>query len=156
MSAMKQVWKRHWRRSRLRYKPRVQWQSMSDTNGLITLPSRYSVEETLTRLEQLLQEKGIKLFAVIDHSGEAEKAGLKMPPTKVAIFGSPKAGTPLMVAVPSIAIDLPLKLLIAEDANGNVSVSWNAPEYVAARHGLPQELIANIAVIDKLAAAIAG
>ncbi|HLH35229.1 MAG TPA: DUF302 domain-containing protein [Alloacidobacterium sp.] len=129
---------------------------MSDTNGLITLPSRYSVEETLTRLEQLLQEKGIKLFAVIDHSGEAEKAGLKMPPTKVAIFGSPKAGTPLMVAVPSIAIDLPLKLLIAEDANGNVSVSWNAPEYVAARHGLPQELIANIAVIDKLAAAIAG
>ncbi len=129
---------------------------MSDTNGLITLPSRYSVEETLTRLEQLLQEKGIKLFAVIDHSGEAEKAGLEMPPTKVAIFGSPKAGTPLMVAVPSIAIDLPLKLLIAEDANGNVSVSWNAPEYVAARHGLPQELIANIAVIDKLAAAIAG
>ncbi len=129
---------------------------MSDTNGLITLPSRYSVEETLTRLEQLLQEKGIKLFAVIDHSGEAEKAGLKMPTTKVAIFGSPKAGTPLMVAVPSIAIDLPLKLLIAEDANGNVSVSWNAPEYVAARHGLPQELIANIAVIDKLAAAIAG
>jgi uncharacterized protein (DUF302 family) len=129
---------------------------MSDTNGLITLPSRYSVEETLTRLEQLLQEKGINLFAVIDHSGEAEKAGLKMPPTKVAIFGSPKAGTPLMVAVPSIAIDLPLKLLIAEDANGNVSVSWNAPEYVAARHGLPQELIANIAVIDKLAAAIAG
>ncbi len=129
---------------------------MSDTNGLITLPSRYSVEETLTRLEQLLQEKGIKLFAVIYHSGEAEKAGLKMPPTKVAIFGSPKAGTPLMVAVPSIAIDLPLKLLIAEDANGNVSVSWNAPEYVAARHGLPQELIANIAVIDKLAAAIAG
>lgn len=129
---------------------------MSDTNGLVTIPSRYSVDETVKRLEHLLQEKGIKLFTLIDHSGEAEKAGLKMPPTKVAIFGSPKAGTPLMLATPSIAIDLPLKLLIAEDTNGSVSVSWNAPAYLAARHGLPQDLIANIAVIEKLADAVAG
>lgn len=129
---------------------------MSDTNGLVTIPSRYSVDETVKRLEHLLQEKGIKLFALIDHSGEAEKAGLKMPPTKVAIFGSPKAGTPLMLATPSIAIDLPLKLLIAEDTNGRVSISWNAPAYLAARHGLPQDLIANIAVIEKLADAVAG
>ena len=129
---------------------------MSDANGIVTIPSRYSVDETVARLEHLLQEKGVKLFALVDHSGEAEKAGLKMPKTKVAIFGSPKAGTPLMLATPSIAIDLPLKLLIAEDTNGSVSVSWNAPAYLAARHGVPQDLLANIAVIEKLAATIAG
>ncbi|HSY71968.1 MAG TPA: DUF302 domain-containing protein [Alloacidobacterium sp.] len=129
---------------------------MTDANGIVVLPSRYSVDETVARLEHLLQEKGVKLFALVDHSGEAEKAGLKMPKTKVAIFGSPKAGTPLMLATPSIAIDLPLKLLIAEDTNGSVSVSWNAPAYLAARHGVPQDLLANIAVIEKLAATIAG
>jgi uncharacterized protein (DUF302 family) len=129
---------------------------MTDANGIVVLASRYSVDETVARLEHLLQEKGVKLFALVDHSGEAEKAGLKMPNTKVAIFGSPKAGTPLMVATPSIAIDLPLKLLIAEDTNGSVSVSWNAPAYLAVRHGVPQDLLANIAVIEKLAAAIAG
>lgn len=129
---------------------------MTDVNGMGSIPSRYSVDELVARLENLLREKGIKLFALIDHSGEAEKAGLKMPPTKVAIFGSPKAGTPLMLAIPSIAIDLPLKLLIAQDTNGAVSVCWNAPAYLASRHGLPQEFIANIAVVEKLAAAIAG
>lgn len=128
---------------------------MTDANGIVSIPSRYSVDETVTRLEQLLQEKGIQLFALIDHSGEAEKAGFQMPPTKLAIFGSPKAGTPLMLATPSIAIDLPLKLLIAEDKNGSVSISWNAPAYLAERHQLPQDLLANIAVIEKLAAAIA-
>ncbi len=130
---------------------------MTDTaSGIVTIPSRYSVDETVKRLEQTLAEKGIKLFTLVDHSGEAEKAGLKMPPTKVAIFGSPKAGTPLMLAAPSIALDLPMKLLIAEDTNGSVSVSWNAPAYLAARHKLPQDLLASIAVIEKLAAAIAG
>lgn len=128
---------------------------MTDTNGLVTIPSHYSVDETLNRLEKILAEKGVKLFSVVDHSGEAEKAGLKMPPTKVAIFGSPKAGTPLMLATPSIAIDLPLKVLIAEDTNGSVSVSWNAPAYLTARHGLPQDLVAVIAVVEKLAAAVA-
>ncbi|HVW76586.1 MAG TPA: DUF302 domain-containing protein [Alloacidobacterium sp.] len=128
---------------------------MTDTNGIISIPSRYSVEETVDRLKHLLQEKGIQLFAVVDHSGEAAKVGLRMPPTKLAIFGSPKAGTPLMLATPSIAIDLPLKILIAEDKSGSVSVSWNAPAYLAARHQLPQDLVANIAVIEKLAAAIA-
>ena len=131
---------------------------MADTSGVVTIPSRHSVDETVARLEHLLQEKGIKLFALVDHSGEAEKAGLQMPPTKVAIFGSPKAGTPLMLATPGIAFSilLPLKLLIAEDTKGSVWISWNAPAYLAARHGLPQELVANIAVIEKLAAAIAG
>lgn len=128
---------------------------MTDTNGIVTIPSKHSVDETVARLEHILQEKGIQLFALVDHSGEAEKAGMKMPPTKVAIFGNPKAGTPLMLAAPSIAIDLPLKLLIAEDTNGSVSVSWNAPAYLVARHGLPQDLTANIAVIEKLAGAIA-
>lgn len=128
---------------------------MTDTNGIISIPSRYSVEETVDRLKHLLQEKGIQLFAVVDHSGEAAKVGLRMPPTKLAIFGSPKAGTPLMLATPSIAIDLPLKILIAEDKSGSVSVSWNAPAYLAARHQLPQDLVANIAVSEKLAAAIA-
>jgi uncharacterized protein (DUF302 family) len=134
---------------------------MTDTNGIVTIPSRYSVDETVARLEHILQEKGIKLFTLVDHSGEAEKAGLKMPPTRLAIFGNPKGGTPLMLATPSIAIDLPLKLLIyesknGEDTNGSVSVSWTAPAYLAVRHGLPQELVSNIAVIEKLAAAIAG
>jgi len=129
---------------------------MTDSSGIATIASKHSVDETLSRLENALAGKGIKLFAVIDHSGEAEKAGLKMPPTKVGIFGSPKAGTPLMLATPNIAIDLPLKLLIAEDTNGSVSVSWNAPAYLASRHGLPQDLIPNIAVIEKLAAEIAG
>ncbi|HTZ88761.1 MAG TPA: DUF302 domain-containing protein [Alloacidobacterium sp.] len=128
---------------------------MTDASGIVTIPSRYSVDETVSRLEHTLAEKGIKLFTLVDHSGEAEKAGLKMPPTKVAIFGSPKAGTPLMLATPSIALDLPLKLLIAEDTNGSVFVSWNAPAYLASRHGLPQDLIANIAVIEKLATVIA-
>ena len=125
-------------------------------NGIITIPSRYSVDETVRRLEQTLAEKGIKLFAVVDHSGEAEKAGLQMPLTKLAIFGNPKGGTPLMLAAPSIAIDLPLKILVAEDKSGSVSVSYNAPAYLGSRHSLPQDLLANIAVIEKLAAAIAG
>lgn len=129
---------------------------MTNANGIVTIPIRDSVDEIVARLENLLREKGIKLFALIDHSGEAERAGLKMPPTKVVIFGNPKAGTPLMLASPSIAIDLPLKLLIAQDTNGSASVSWNAPAYLASRHGLPQELISNIGVIEKLAAAIAG
>jgi len=135
--------------------------NMTDANGIVTIPSRHSVDETVKRLENLLQEKGIKLFTLVDHSGEAERAGLKMPPTKLAIFGNPKGGTPLMLATPSIAIDLPLKLLIyeqknGEDTNGNVWISWDAPAYLAARHALPQDLVANIAVIEKLAAAIAG
>jgi uncharacterized protein (DUF302 family) len=129
---------------------------MTDTNGIVSIPSRYSVDETVARLKQLLQEKGIQLFALVDHSGEAEKAGFQMPATRLAIFGSPKAGTPLMLASPSTAIDLPLKILIAEDKNGSVHISWNAPVYLAERHQLPQDLLANIAVIEKLATAIAG
>src|SRR5580698_6206815 len=118
---------------------------MGSGNGLIQVASRYSVEETVRRLESAFVEKGMRVFAVIDHSGEAEKVGLKMRPTKVVIFGSPKGGTPLMVAAPSLAIDLPLKALVAEDAAGKVSVTYNDPEYLRDRHGVPGELIKNLA-----------
>jgi uncharacterized protein (DUF302 family) len=121
-------------------------------NGIVTIPSHHSVDETLKKLEEFLRLKGVKVFTVIDHSGEAETAGLRMPSTKVIIFGNPKAGTPLMLAAPSIAIDLPLKILIAEDASGKAWVSYNSPAYLQARHGLASDLVANIAVVEALAA----
>jgi uncharacterized protein (DUF302 family) len=119
-------------------------------NGLIHLQSPYSVPETLKRIESLLLAKNISVFARIDHSGEAEKAGLKMRPTQLLIFGSPKAGTPVMVASPSAAIDLPLKALAWEDAEGHVWLSYNSPEYLKQRHGIPEELEKNIAGVGAL------
>ena len=121
-------------------------------NGIVDLPSHHSVDETVERLKGILQTKGVMLFATIDHSGEAEKAGMKMPPTKLLIFGNPKAGTPLMLAAPRSAIDLPLKILVWEDATGKVWISYNSPAYLAKRHGLPPERVANIAAIEGLAA----
>jgi uncharacterized protein (DUF302 family) len=120
--------------------------------GVVTIPSNHSVDETVDRLKNILQSKGVTLFALIDHSGEAEKVGMKMPPTKLLIFGSPKAGTPLMLAAPSIAIDLPLKILVWQDAQGKVWLSYNSPEYLKDRHGLPADLLPNIAVVQMLAA----
>ena len=114
--------------------------------------SHRSVEQTVQNLKNVLQSKGITLFAVVDHSGEAEKVGMKMRPTKLLIFGSPKAGTPLMLAAPSVAIDLPLRILVWEDGQGKVWVSYNSPEYLKERHGLPQEMLQNIAVVEILAA----
>lgn len=119
--------------------------------GIVVKPSNHTVEQTVDRLKNILQSKGVALFALIDHSGEAEKVGMKMPPTKLLIFGSPKAGTPLMLAAPSIAIDLPLKILISEDDQGKVWVSYNSPVYLQERHGLPSELLQNIAVVETLA-----
>jgi uncharacterized protein (DUF302 family) len=113
-------------------------------NGIQHLGSPYSVPETLKRVESLLQEKGLTIFCRIDHSGEAEKAGLKMHPTQLILFGSPKGGTPVMVASPTIAIDLPLKALIWQDAGGKVWVSYNSPEYLQQRHDVPADLIKNI------------
>jgi len=118
--------------------------------GMVDIPSPYSVPESISRVESLLKEKGLTLFARVDHSGEAEKAGLKMRPTQLLIFGSPKAGTPLMVAAPSLAIDLPLKALVWEDAQGKVWVSFNAPEYLQQRHGVPADLVKNIAGVGAL------
>jgi uncharacterized protein (DUF302 family) len=120
-------------------------------NGIVTIPSHHSVDKTVEKLEGILQAKGVKLFALVDHSGEAEKAGMQMRPTKLLIFGNPKAGTPLMIASPSVAIDFPLKALVWEDAMDKVWVSYNAPAYLQARHHLPQELLPNIAVVEALA-----
>jgi len=122
----------------------------NNPHGLIHLSSPYSVAETTKRLESTLQRKGIQLFCHIDHSGEAEKVGLKMPPTQLLIFGNPKSGTPLMVAAPTVAIDLPLKALIWEDAARRVWVTYTSPEYLQQRHNLPPELLINIAVIGEL------
>ena len=122
-----------------------------ENNGIVQLPSRHSVDETVERLKALLQSKGITLFTLVDHSGEAQKVGMKMPPTKLLIFGNPKGGTPLMLAAPSIAIDLPLKILVREDVDGKVWISYNNPEYLAQRHGLPQSLVKNMAVVEVLA-----
>jgi len=117
---------------------------MTKGYGLVQVASRYSVDETVERLEAAFSEKNLKVFALIDHSGEAEKVGLEMLPTKVLIFGAPKGGTPLMVAAPSLAIDLPLKALVAEDAAGKVTVRYNDPQYLKDRHGVPEELIKNL------------
>jgi uncharacterized protein (DUF302 family) len=114
-------------------------------NGLVQVTSRHSFEETVQKLQAAFVAKGMQVFAIIDHSGEAAKVGLKMPSTKVVIFGSPKGGTPLMVAAPSLAIDLPLKALVSEDAAGKVSVTYNSPEYLQERHGVPADLIKNLA-----------
>jgi len=121
-------------------------------NGIVRIPSNHSVDETVAKLQGILQAKGVKLFVVVDHSGEAASAGLKMPNTKLLIFGNPKAGTPLMLAAPSAALDLPLKILVAEDAAGKSWISYNAPAYLQSRHALPVELLPNIAVIEALAA----
>jgi uncharacterized protein (DUF302 family) len=121
-------------------------------NGIVDVPSNHSVDETVDRVKSILQSKGITLFVVVDHSGEAAKVGMKMRPTKLLIFGSPKAGTPLMLAAPSIAIDLPLKILVWEDAEGKVWLSYNSPEYLEKRHKLPPDLVPNIAVVGTLAA----
>jgi uncharacterized protein (DUF302 family) len=113
-------------------------------NGLMQVPSPYSVDETMKRFESILTDRGLQLFALIDHSGEAAKVGMKMRSTKLLIFGSPKGGTPVMVAAPTIAIDLPLKALISEDESGKVWITYNTPEYLQQRHAVPQDLVKNI------------
>src|ERR1700731_1135827 len=124
-------------------------------NGIVNKPSKHSVEQTVEALQNILKSKGVAVFALIDHSGEAEKVGLKMRPTKLLIFGSPKAGTPLMLAAPSVAIDLPLKILIWEDGQGAVWLSYNSPAYLQERHGFPPDLLPNISGVEQLAAAAA-
>jgi len=123
---------------------------MNHGNGIISKRSKYSVSQTIERLEAAIRSKGIKLFARIDHSGEAESVGLKMAPTQLLIFGNPKAGTPLMLAAPEIAIDLPLKALAWQDDQGAVWVGYNDPRYLQQRFGLPDDLIKNLAGIEPL------
>jgi len=123
--------------------------------GIVSKPSNHSVDETVEKIKGILRAKGVALFALIDHSGEAEKVGMKMRPTKLLIFGNPKDGTPLMLAAPSIAIDLPLKILVWQDGEGTVWLSYNSPAYLQQRHGLPQELLENIALVEMLASKVA-
>jgi uncharacterized protein (DUF302 family) len=118
--------------------------------GIISIPSKYSVPETLDRLDASLRAKGVRVFARVDHSGEAEKAGLKMPPTQLLIFGNPAAGTPVMLAAPTSAIDLPLKALAWQDGEGKVWLSYNDPEYLKRRFGLSDADIKTIAGVGNL------
>jgi uncharacterized protein (DUF302 family) len=123
-----------------------------ESNGIVTIPGNHAVDETVARLKAILAQKGVTLFALVDHSGEAAKAGMTMPNTKLLIFGSPRAGTPVMLAAPSTAIDLPLKILVWEDEQEKTWISYNSPAYLLERHGVPQELLATLAVVETLAA----
>jgi uncharacterized protein (DUF302 family) len=116
-------------------------------NGMIHVSSPYSVSETVERLESIIRTKNLTIFARIDHSDEAAKVGLKMRPTQLIIFGSPKGGTPMMIASPTLAIDLPLKALVWEDSDGKVRVSYNDPVYLQRRHNISDELLKNISGI---------
>ena len=124
-------------------------------NGIETIASRHSVDETVSLLTRQLESKSVKVFAVIDHSGEAEKAGFIMPNTKLIIFGNPKAGTPIMLAAPLSAIDLPLKILVWQDADGRVWVSYNHPEFLQNRYSLPAQSMGPLAGVSTLAASAA-
>ena len=124
--------------------------SVKPDSGIVTKGSRHSVQETLERLQDNMPAKGLMVFALIDHSGEAEKVGLKMQDAKLMIFGSPKAGTPLMIASPLLALDLPLKALVWKDNDGRVWVSYNSVSYLVNRYNLPSDLTKNVAGIDAL------
>ena len=123
-------------------------------NGIAHLAASRSVDEVLEHLLSILQAKGITVFAVVDHSGEAAKVGIQMRATKLVIFGNPKAGTPVMIAAPDSALDLPLKILIAEDPSGSTRVSYNSVGYLQARFGLTPEVVTNVAAIEQIAAAL--
>jgi uncharacterized protein (DUF302 family) len=125
---------------------------MSSDDGVVTVPSRHSVDEIVWRAEDILRAKGVKLFALIDHSGEAAAPSPRMRPTKLLIFGSPRAGTPLMLAAPSVALDLPLKLLVREGGQGQTWISYNTPAYLQARHGLSATLAKPLASVEALVA----
>jgi len=131
---------------------------MSNNNtvdGLTVLPTQHTVADVLERVQSLALARGLTVFARIDFSGDAERAGLALPPSGLVILGNPKAGTPLMVAAPTVAIDLPLKILAWTDEEGRTWVAYNEPDYLQARHRFPEQLIKNIAALGVLAAAAA-
>jgi uncharacterized protein (DUF302 family) len=121
------------------------------TTGIVDTPSLHSVDSTVEKIRGILSAKGVTLFALVDHSGEAEKVGMKMRPTKLLIFGNPKAGTPVMLAAPSAAIDLPLKILVWEDEAGKAWISYNSVDYLSSRHNVPAELMQNLAAAEAIA-----
>ena len=120
-------------------------------NGIRSLSSHHTVDELVKRLTTLLAEKNTKLFALVDHSGEASAIGLHLPATKLLIFGNPKAGTPVMLSAPSAALDLPLKILLSQEPDGTTLVSWNDAVWLQQRHDFSPELIANLAAVEALA-----
>jgi uncharacterized protein (DUF302 family) len=119
-------------------------------SGVVRIASSHSVAETVARLEGLLKERGVLVFARIDFSGDAGRAGLTMRPEQMLVFGNPKAGTPLMQAEPVVGLDLPIKALVFEDAAGKTWIAWNDPDYVVRRHGLPASLAANLGAVVPL------
>ena len=130
--------------------------TVEEESGISELKSPYPVDETTDRIQATLQGNGLAIICVVDHSGEARRVGLAMRPTKLVIFGSPKAGTPVMVASPSTAIDLPLKALVYEDDGGTVWVKFNSPEYLRHRHHIPDALVGNIGGAGALLQAAVG
>ena len=126
-----------------------------EDQGIVRRLSKRPVQETLEAIKGILAAKGIRLFVEVDHSGEAEKVGLKMRPTKLLIFGSPKAGTALMLAAPSSAIDLPLKILVSEDEDGHVWMSYNDAKYLQRRHGFPNELLSIVGAVEAIVDTVA-
>ena len=118
--------------------------------GITRITSTHSVAQTMERLESLLKERGVMIFARIDFSGDAARAGLSLRPEQMLIFGNPKAGTPLMQSVPAAGLDLPLKALVWEDAEGHTQIAYNDPHYIIRRHGLDAALAANLAAVVPL------
>lgn len=133
---------------------REAYAAQNDT-GIVSKATKHTVDEAVAKLQSILQSKGIALFALVDHSGEAAKVGMTMPPTKLLIFGSPKAGTPVMLAAPTTALDLPLKILVWQDAQGQVWLSYNSLAFLQHRHGIPENLLSNLAAVEALGAAAA-
>jgi uncharacterized protein (DUF302 family) len=128
----------------------VPFQAFAADDGVVKRESRYSVPQTLDRLESILKERGITVFARIDHAGEAAKAGLELPPTQLLVFGNPRAGTPLMAAHPTMAIDLPMKALAWQDAAGKVWIGFNSVDYMQRRYGLTDAETKSLAVVGVL------
>jgi uncharacterized protein (DUF302 family) len=129
--------------------------NIKSERGIERIPSTHDFAATLGKLESIVKARGLLVFAKIDFSGDAQRAGLTMPPTQMLIFGNPKSGTPVMLAAPSSAVDLPLKIIVSQDAAGKVWLSYNTPEYIGERHGIPAELVPNLAGIRALAQAAA-
>ena len=126
----------------------------ANKSGIVRLASKYSFSDTFERLESFVESRGLTIFARIDFSGDAAGVGLKMSPTRLLIFGNPRAGTPLMIAAPSVAIDFPLKILVSEDDNGKAWVSFTSVDYLKDRHGLPDSLVKNISGIASIAESV--
>lgn len=123
---------------------------------MILLRSTDSVDASFGRLEAAVAQRGLTVFARIDFAADAAAAGLVLRPMRMLLFGNPRAGTPLIVAAPTVALDLPLRILVWESEDSAVWVGYNRPEYLAERHGVPADLVANVRAVETFAAIAAG